>query len=60
MVWRESRQEEEERFEQEPQGTPKFTNQMEEEGSVIEIWVVSHVDGELGVTFHLTNIKWQP
>ncbi|KAK2094994.1 hypothetical protein P7K49_026410, partial [Saguinus oedipus] len=59
-VWRESGQEEEERFKQEPQGTPKPTNQMEEEASLIEILVIGHVDQELGITFHLTNVRRQP
>lgn len=54
-AWRESRWKEA-RFKHKSQGTPQFTEQLEEEESVIEIWVVRNVDKEPTVHFSSADL----
>lgn len=44
----------------EPQGTAPFTEQLEEEKSVIGVWVVGSVERELGVCSASASIKQHP
>lgn len=43
-------------FKHEPQGTPQFTEQPEEEEPVIEMWVVSNVGKEPAVHFSSADL----